>query len=134
MRCLFGLLAIITLSGCASLPPACVPPAQSMVTAEMYFGRKIGDHVGVSDAAFASFTAREITPRFPQGLTVVDGSGQWRDTDNGRVLREPSKVVLVTFTDSPEARANLGAIAEAYKQKFRQQSVLTTVRSSCATF
>lgn len=134
MRRLLGLLVAVMLSGCASLPPACVPPAQSMVTAEMYFGRNIGGRVGVSDAAFAKFTAREITPRFPQGLTVVDGRGQWRDTENGRVLREPSKVVLITFTDSPDARANLGAIANAYKQTFRQQSVLTTVRSSCASF
>ncbi|MBB5051915.1 hypothetical protein HNQ36_001869 [Afipia massiliensis] len=31
-------------------------------------------------------------------------------------------------------RANLGAIAEAYKRTFRQESVLTTVRASCATF
>ena len=134
MRPLLGLFAVVALSGCASLPPACVPPAQSMVTAEMYFGRNIGDRVGVSEAAFTQFTAREITPRFPQGLTVVDGRGQWRDTENGRVLREPSKVVLVTFTDSLEARANLGAIADAYKQTFRQQSVLTTVRATCASF
>ncbi|MES2167430.1 MAG: DUF3574 domain-containing protein [Pseudomonadota bacterium] len=134
MRCLIGLLVAVMLPGCVSLPPVCAPPARAMVTAEIYFGRNIGDRLGVSDAAFADFTAREITPRFQQGLTVVDARGQWRDTDRNRVVREPSKVVLVTFTDSPEARANLGAIAEAYKETFRQQSVLTTVRSSCATF
>lgn len=134
MRGLFGLFAAVMLSGCASLPAACVPPAQTVATAEIYFGRNIGDRVGVSDAAFADFTAREITPRFPQGLTVVDARGQWRDPDRGRVLREPSKVVLITFTDSAEARANLGAIADVYKRTFRQQSVLTTVRSGCATF
>ncbi len=134
MRCLFGLLAVIMLSGCASLPPVCMPPAQAMATAEIYFGRNIGNRVGVSDAAFADFTAREITPRFPHGLTIVDARGQWRGVDHGRVVREPSKVVLVTFTDSAEARANLGAIAEAYKRTFRQESVLTTVRASCATF
>ena len=133
MRCLFGLLAIM-LSGCASLPPACMPPAQTMATAEIYFGRNIGDRVGVSDAAFANFTAREITPRFPQGLTIIDARGQWRGAGHGRVVREPSKVVLVTFADSAEARANLAAIAAAYKRTFRQESVLTTVRASCATF
>ncbi|MDO8979899.1 MAG: DUF3574 domain-containing protein [Afipia sp.] len=134
MRCLFGLLAVIMLSGCASLPPVCMPPEQTMTTAEMYFGRNVGDRVGVSNSAFADFTAREITPRFPQGLTIVDARGQWRGADHGRVVREPSKVVLVTFTDSAEARANLAVIAEAYKRTFRQESVLTTVRASCATF
>lgn len=134
MRGLFGLLAFIIMSGCASLPPACVPPAQVMVTAEMYFGRNIGDRLGVSDAAFADFTAREITPRFPQGLTVVDARGQWRDTDRGNVVRELSKVVLLTFTDSADARANLLAISDAYKSRFSQQAVMTTVRAGCATF
>jgi len=134
MRGLFGLLAFIMMSGCASFPPACMPPAQAMVTAEMYFGRNIGDRLGVSDAAFADFAVREITPRFPQGLTVVDARGQWRDTDRGHVVREPSKVVLLTFTDSAEARASLVAIAEAYKSRFRQQAVMTTVRPGCATF
>lgn len=134
MRRVSGLLAVLSLSGCASLPPACLPPAQTMATAEMYFGRKIGDRVGVSGAAFAEFTAREITPRFPNGLTVVDGRGQWRDSERGHLLREPSKVVLITFTDSLEARASLDAVADAYKRRFNQQSVLTTVRATCATF
>lgn len=105
-----------------------------MAAAEIYFGRNIGDRIGVSNAAFADFTASEITPRFPQGLTIVDARGQWRDDERGRIVREPSKLVLVTFTDSAETRAHLVAIAAAYKQKFRQQSVLTAVRATCATF
>jgi len=105
-----------------------------MVSAEMLFGRKIGDHVGVSDAAFAQFTAREITPRFPDGLSVIDAAGQWRDSTRGTLVREPSKIVLIVFADDAEKRAALDAIAAAYKHDFRQQSVMTTVRSACVTF
>jgi hypothetical protein len=104
-----------------------------MVVAELLFGRNIGNRPGVSEAAFANFVAAEVTPRFPEGLTIIDAHGQWRDA-RGATVREPSKVVLLTFRDDAGKRAGLGAIAEAYKRRFHQQSVLTTVRSVCATF
>lgn len=126
--------AALALSGCAALPPACMPPGKAMVSAEMLFGRNIGDRLGVSDAAFAAFAAREITPRFPDGLSVVDAAGQWRDSARGTLVREPSKIVLIVFADDPDKRAALDAIAAAYKRDFRQQSVMTTVRSACVTF
>jgi hypothetical protein len=122
------------LSACMMLPQACAPPAESMVTAELLFGRNIGDRLGVSDAAFADFLAREITPRFPDGMTVVDARGQWRDSERGRIVREPSKLVLLTFRDDAARRENLSTIVEAYKNRFRQQSVLTALRTSCVTF
>lgn len=131
---LVTVVAAPVLSACTVLPQACVPPAESMVTAELVFGRKIGDRVGVSEAAFAAFLAREITPRFPDGLTVVDAKGQWRDGDRGAIVREPSKLVLLTFRDEAARREDLTAIAEAYKQQFRQQSVLMSLRASCVTF
>jgi Protein of unknown function (DUF3574) len=132
MRPMVALVVFTALSGCASLPQACLPPAQPMTTAEMLFGRNIGNHVGVSEADFAQFTAREITPRFPDGLTVVDARGQWRDA--GTIVREPSKLVLITFSDDPQKRASLDAIVDAYKLKFRQKSVLSTIRTSCVSF
>ena len=122
------------LSACMMLPQACAPPAESMVTAELLFGRNIGDRLGVSDAAFADFLAREITPRFPDGLTAVDARGQWRDSERGRIVREPSKLVLLIFRDDATKRESLTTIVEAYKNKFRQQSVLSSLRTSCVTF
>jgi hypothetical protein len=137
MRCLalsVALAAVQLLSACTLLPQACAPPAESMVTAELLFGRKIGDRLGVSDADFADFLAREITPRFPDGLTVVDARGQWRDSERGRVVREPSKLVLLTFRDDAARRESLSTIVDSYKNRFRQQSVLTSLRTSCVTF
>ena len=131
---LIAAIATQALSACTVLPQACVPPAESMVTAELFFGRKIGDRIGVSEAAFAAFLAREITPRFPDGLTVVDAKGQWRDSERNVLVREPSKLVLLIFRDEPARRESLGAIAEAYKRQFRQQSVLISLRSSCVSF
>jgi hypothetical protein len=129
-----AVLTLLALPGCAALPQPCLPPAKPMASAELLFGRNIGNRLGVSDAAFAQFTASEITPRFPDGLTVLDAKGQWRDSERGALVREPSKLVLISFDDAPEKRTALAAIAEAYKQRFRQQSVLTSVRSACVSF
>lgn len=139
MRCAAGRLVVglgfsLVLSACASVPQPCLSPAQTMATAEMFFGRKIGDRIGVSEAAFVQFTAREITPRFPDGLSVIDASGQWKDTERGTVVREPSKVVLITFKDDAAKRADLSAIAEAYKHQFKQQSVMTSIKTACVGF
>lgn len=131
---LLALMIVAALSGCATLPQACLPPAQPMVSAELAFGRNIGDWLGVSEAAFARFTAEEITPRFPDGLTIVDSVGQWRDPARDVVVREPGKLVLIAFADDPAKRAALGDIAEAYKHRFRQQSVLVSVRPACVRF
>ena len=125
--------ALLPLGGCASLPSVCVPPAQPMMHAEMFFGRSAGARL-VSERQFAAFLATEITPRFPDGLTVVDARGQWRDRDRGVVAHEQSKLVKIIFADDAGKRAALDAIAERYKQKFHQQSVLIALQPTCASF
>jgi hypothetical protein len=132
---LFVVVPVIgLLAGCSVLPQACAPPAESMVVAELVFGRKIGDRIGISENEFAAFLAHEVTPRFPEGLTVIDARGQWRDTERGTVVREPSRLLYLTFRDEVAKRENLTAIIEAYKRQFRQQSVLMSLHTSCVTF
>jgi hypothetical protein len=122
------------LAGCATLPPlACGSGQEAMLTAELLFGRKIGERLGVSEAAFRRFIGEEVTPRFPDGLTVLDASGQYRDS-SGRLIREPSKLLLIVLKDEPEGRARLAAIAQAYKSRFHQQSVGTILRPTCVSF
>lgn len=134
-RLLMACLAAASLGGCAALPaPACLPPSQPMLSAEMAFGRNIGDRLGVSDAEFKRFTAEEITPRFPDGLTVLDSVGQWRDAQRGHIVREKAKLVTLVFAEDPAKRAALSAIADAYKQRFKQQAVMISVRPNCVSF
>jgi hypothetical protein len=102
--------------------------------AELMFGRKIGDHIGVSDAAWARFVDREITPRFPNGFTVIDARGQWRDPDRNRIMREPSKLVQIVLPGNGEDQQRLDEVASAYKVRFRQQSVGVIVRPACVAF
>ncbi len=131
----FGLFAALALGGCttASLM-GCRGDQQGMLAAELLFGRRIGDRGTVSEAEWARFLAREISPRFPDGLTVLDAAGHWRDATRNRIMREPSKVVLIVFRDDPQKQEDLNAIAAAYKRQFRQQSVGIVIKPACASF
>jgi hypothetical protein len=134
-RGLIAAASLTMLAGCAALPaPVCLPPSQPMLSAELAFGRNIGDRLAVSDAEFARFATEEITPRFPDGLTIVDSVGQWRDTARGRLVHEKGKLVTLVFAEDSAKRAALSQIADAYKQRFRQQAVMVSVRPSCVSF
>lgn len=125
----------ICVTGCASLPAQlCIGNQKSVVTAELLFGRNIADRVGVSEQAFARFVDTEITPRFPDGLTVLSATGQWRDTERGTTVREPSKIVHIVLPGAADDQTRLDAIIAAYKTRFRQQAVGLVTRPACAAF
>jgi uncharacterized protein DUF3574 len=102
--------------------------------AEMMFGRKIGDRIGVSEVEWSRFLDREITPRFPAGLTVFNASGQWQDKSTRKIVHEPSKIVQIVLPGEDNDIAHLNDIAEAYKTRFKQQSVGVIVRPACVSF
>jgi Protein of unknown function (DUF3574) len=100
--------------------------------AQLLFGRNIGNRIGVSERAWGRFLDREIVPRFPDGLTVFDATGRYRLAN--RVAREPSKIVEIALPGTPEEIVRLNEIVEAYKSRFRQQSVGLIVRPACVSF
>jgi hypothetical protein len=112
----------------------CRAGQQPTLSAELFFGRNIGQRHAVTEAAWSRFLASEITPRFPAGLTVVDATGQWRDSNRNMLVRERSKLVLLTLRPGAADQAKIDAIVAAYKRRFRQQSVTVLVRPGCISF
>ena len=125
-------LAAITVANAPAT--ACDAPQRPMQQIELMFGRNIGGHLRVGEAAWSRFLAQEITPRFPDGLTVLSAVGQWRNPAGGRVMREPSKMVVIVTADDAAVRDRIAAIVAAYKQRFHQRSVGVISRSVCAAF
>jgi hypothetical protein len=115
-------------------PLSCHGAQQPKLVAELLFGRDIGKRVGVSEAAWRSFVAREITPRFPDGLTIVAATGQWRDPARNRIVREPSRLVMIVLPGNSDDQARLAAVVDAYKRRFQQQSVGVILQPACASF
>jgi hypothetical protein len=135
--CLLGAILLSTAAntaGAQTLALVCHGAQRPGTIAELLFGRDIGGHLGVSEAAWRRFVAREIAPRFPDGLTVASASGQWRDRKSGKIVREPSKLVLIALPGNADDQARLDAVVAAYKREFRQQSVGFIVQSACVSF
>lgn len=98
----------------------------------LHFGLDTPDGT-LADAEWQRFVDGEITPRFPAGLTVFDARGQWRGRD-GRIEREPSRVVEIVHIDDARSRQALRALVAAYKARYRQESVLRVRSRALACF
>lgn len=129
------LAGAMLLSGCATLAPTATCPAGQSAgrTVQLFFGRDIGDEVGVSEADFARFVDQELTPRFPDGLTVLDANGQWRGA-SGVIGREPSKVVILALPKRVGDEDRIEAVRAAYKTRFSQEAVLVVTQPACLGF
>jgi hypothetical protein len=104
------------------------------VTVQLFFGRSIKGGGPVDAAAWNDFLATAVTPRFPDGLTVLDGRGQWRQRTGGRIVSEPSTVVLIVTEPSAENWAKLEAIRAEYRERFVQESVGLVANAACASW
>ncbi|WP_405921751.1 DUF3574 domain-containing protein [Streptomyces sp. NBC_00122] len=91
----------------------------------LYFGTERSDgREPVGEQEFMRFLDREITPAFPEGLTVHDGYGRWRGED-GKSIRETSYEVVLLYPvrEADERNARIEGIRKAYEDQYRQDSV-----------
>ena len=129
MRGLAVLIAGLSLAGCATAPKPACPAGQSQVwTAQLFLGAKAPSRI--SDRDLRAFVDREVTPRFPDGVTVVDGGGQWKGDEN-QLIREAAKVVTIVLPARSDAQAQVDAVRAAYKARFRQDAVVLTPPPAC---
>ena len=105
-----------------------------MLVAELFFCRGIRGREPLTEAEWAEFAAQIVTPNFPDGFTVFDGEGEWRNPRTGHIARDPTKILLVAVPRTPDLARRLSAVIEAYKVRFHQQSVGIITRDSCAAF
>ena len=106
---------------------SCTPPQKPMLDIELMLGRAGGDW------KWRAFLAREVTPRFPDGLTIYETTGQWRDPATKVIVRERSRVLRI-IAPVDTAPDKITAVADAYKMQFRQKSVGIVTREVCASF
>src|SRR5262245_18971045 len=99
--------------------------ASPFIRTELYFGRNKPDGKEVSRKEFDEFLSGFVTERFPDGLTVLTGKGQFLNSE-GEVERERSVVLILLYPVSArnEKSIKIEEIREEYKTRFRQQSVL----------
>jgi len=134
-------LGALGLAACVTQPPKlAVSPQQPCPdggyreTAELVFGRVSTDGKGgVSEAQFAKFVDGEVTPRFPQGMTVIDAQGRWAPPA-GSMIRTPAKMVVIVLPGNADDSKKLEAVRVAYKSRFHQPSALLLTHGDCISF
>ena len=119
-------MAATACSGTRAL--SCPEGTERRVEYQLFMGR--GGPAGeiVDDTSWDAFLDQAVTPRFPDGLTVVDGRGQWRGSD-GAIKQERSKLLVILAP--PGARQMLDEISQEYKVRFSQEAVLQTATETC---
>ncbi len=116
--------------------PAHPAAAASWVDTRLYFGLGPADvpDKGVPDAAWRDFLDKEVTPRFPSGLSVLDVYGQWQGKEQRSPERVRTKLLIIDYPDTAENRARIEAIRLAWKKKTGDQSVLKVTQPADISF
>jgi hypothetical protein len=111
--------------------------AEPWVRTELFFGTAKPDGTTVTDAEWEAFLDEVVTPRFPDGFTVLSGEGQWQGEDD-QIVEERSKIVILLYPRAAidESNAEIEEIRTAYERRFQQESVLRADddRPVCTSF
>lgn len=121
---LFGLLLSGGLTSCEKEEVKPLPEkTEQWVLDRLYFGRSMPDGAEVSEKDWSLFVDQVVTPRFPDGLTLLDAAGQWQEED-GDIIRESTFILEVVHPESKTDEDKLIAMIAEYKKRFQQESVL----------
>jgi hypothetical protein len=94
-----------------------------LIKDELYFGLSKPGGLTVSDVEWQIFLNSVITPRFQQGLTVMDAYGQYLNQD-GKLIKEKTKLVILIYENNLSKNHMIEQVIASYKQRFQQESVL----------
>ncbi len=138
-------------SGCTRQPapatPSAVAPALAgdpahpahtagWVDTRLYFGLGPADEPGkgISESAWRAFLDKEVTPRFPDGLSVIDVYGQWQGKEEKTPERIRTKLLVIDYPDIQENRDKIEAIRAAWKRLTGDQSVMRETEPADVSF
>ena len=141
---------LLALSGCVHHPlqtgrntaptltgdPAHPRATKGWVDTKLYFGLGPADQPdeGISEAEWRAFLDREVSPRFPEGLSVLNVYGQWQGKNQTTPERLRTKMLIIDYPDTAENRAKVDAIRAAWKQKTGDQSVMRVTEPADVSF
>ena len=116
--------------------PAHPAHGQHWVDTRLYFGLGPADAAdkGVPETAWRAFLDKEVTTRFPDGLSVIDVYGQWQGKQQKTPERIRTKLLIIDYPATAENAAKIEAIRVAWKQKTGDQSVMKVTTPADVSF
>jgi hypothetical protein len=143
-------LLAMALAGCAHQPvsasvataptlagdPAHPGQTQGWVDTRLYFGLGPADNPdkGKTEAQWRAFLDKEVTSRFPDGLSVLDVYGQWQGKTQTAPERLHTKMLIIDYPDTNENREKIEAIRSAWKKITGDQSVMGVTQPADVSF
>jgi hypothetical protein len=98
--------------------------ALAFVRTELFFGTAKPDGA-VTPEEFELFLDEVVTPRFPDGLTVVKADGQFRGADGVTIKEDSYLLVLLYPVEGQKASSrHIDEIRREYLHRHQQESVL----------
>ena len=126
-----ALVFLVSLMGCGAMHASqCSGDGQTAMQELLYFGTDTSGYVTPEE--WTGFLSETVTPRFPEGLSSWQASGQWRSA-SGQIIREPSYVLNLVHLDDPVPNKAVQDIITSYKTRFRQEAVLRVKTTVCKT-
>jgi hypothetical protein len=112
-----------------------IPSASLFIRTELFFGALKLDGSEVTDTDFQKFINDEVTSRFPDGLTLLVGRGQFKNS-RGVIVKENSRLLILLYPIAQriDSSRKIEQIRKIYKNNFQQESVLRTDTQSCTSF
>ncbi len=127
------LALLLALASCVEFSSSECPAGLEPATGyRLFFGLSDISGKVIPEEEWQGFLDSVITPRFPDGLTILDAYGQWLPP-SGDLHRETTRVLLVGVADSDERDTwrLLGEITAEWNRRF-DGVVYHLVQEACA--
>ena len=113
---------------------------------QLYFGRSIPRQAStditvsprhgpqVTEQDWIAFRDEVISANLPNGYTVMDAEGAWKEPGAMRTVTERTKVLVTVMPDQPDSIEAVNRVRAAYQARFHQRLVGLAVQPACASF
>lgn len=112
----------------------CSCSSAKMVKTTLYFGQSRPDGSFIAENEWTTFKENQISRVFPEGCTIINAKGNWRDPETKKIISEPTYMVIYFYKKSSQKSKQIDSLRNLYKRIFIQQSVLRTDNKVKAEF
>lgn len=154
MKVIFVSIVLLAMAGCQGFPGVAERSASAyaavregetrFIRTELYFAigwaegsqqREEGiDGNSLGEAGWTRFVDEVVTPLFPDGLTIFDGTGQWLSDRFAVPPKLETRVIVILHPNAAEADNRIEKIRQAFLELTGQQSVLRVSQAAEVSF
>ena len=107
---------------------------RSWTRTELYYGAGRLPAGSTKDIRWENYINEVVTPRFPEGLTLLEGTGQWRVKEGQTPRRNRTRILILIHEDTEEKSRKVDEIRTLWKEISGQQSVLRVSQPADVSF